>query len=444
MKTKALLTTLLLGLLATVFGQRQTLDLTFTAIDNTVYVQLDSIKVKNRTQGGDTTLFWPDTTLTLGITPGDLLLYIGYITGYPIGVFDINHEKNKFQLYQNFPNPVKDQCNVTLYVPEKGIVNVVVSDIQGRMVINNYWQFDKGLHSFLFTPGHGNLFFLSARWNGIIRSVKILAEGDNSEKNCTLDCTGDVARKPGLKASFYSGNLIMKESGILDTPENNETYTFQFATNIPCPGTPTVIYEGQVYNTIQIFSQCWLKENMNVGSMIDSNQNMYDNGVIEKYCYKNEEDSCTKYGGLYQWNEMMQYSSQQGTRGICPHGWHLPTDEEWKILEGTADSQYGIGDKTWGEYPYRGFDAAKNLKTTNGWFMGGNGTDLFGFAGLPGGGHHVYGNFVGLHKSGIWWTSTERNNINAEYRIMDYIYPVVTKMYDYKEFGHSVRCLRDY
>ena len=86
MKMNILLTPLLLGLIATAFGQRQTLDLTFTSIDNAAYVQLDSIKVMNRTQGGDTTLYWPDTTLTMEITSGDLLLYIGYITGYPVGV----------------------------------------------------------------------------------------------------------------------------------------------------------------------------------------------------------------------------------------------------------------------------------------------------------------------------------------------------------------------
>ncbi len=50
---------------------------------------------------------------------------------------------------------------------------------------------------------------------------------------------------------------------------------------------------------------------------------------------------------LYQWEEMMQYTTQQGAQGICPPGWHLPTDEEWKVLEGAVDSQYGIGDPEW-------------------------------------------------------------------------------------------------
>jgi len=71
-------------------------------------------------------------------------------------------------------------------------------------------------------------------------------------------------KNPSLKQSQLKAGLVVQESGILDTPDYDTGYTFQFATNIPCPGTPTVTYEGQVNNTIQIFSQCWFKENLNV------------------------------------------------------------------------------------------------------------------------------------------------------------------------------------
>ncbi|MEA3479507.1 MAG: FISUMP domain-containing protein [Bacteroidota bacterium] len=114
-----------------------------------------------------------------------------------------------------------------------------------------------------------------------------------------------------------------------------------------CTGTPTVNYEGQVYNTVQIFNQCWLKENLNVGTMIQGTEEMTNNGIVEKYCYLNFTSYCEMYGGLYQWHEMMGYDTISGSQGICPTGWHIPSDEECKVLEGSTDSQFVIGDTEW-------------------------------------------------------------------------------------------------
>jgi len=204
-----------------------------------------------------------------------------------------------------------------------------------------------------------------------------------------------------------------------------------------------VEYEGQVYNTIQIFSQCWLKENLNVGTMIQGYEEMTDNGIFEKYCYNNEPDSCAKYGGLYQWWEMMQYTTQQGARGICPPGWHLPADEEWKVLEGAVDSHYRIGDPEWEGY-FRGLDAGTNLKTTSGWYENGSGTDLFGFSGLPGGHRGYDDEFFGIGGFGYWWTSAEYGDYDAWSRSLDNYGPGVIRFSNDKGIGLSVRCIRDY
>ena len=107
-------------------------------------------------------------------------------------------------------------------------------------------------------------------------------------------------------------------------------------TGIPCPGTPTLVYGNTVYNTVKIGSQCWLKENLNVGVMIDSAANPSSNGVIEKYCYRNDTTNCVKYGGLYQWDEAMAYSTTSGVQGICPSGWHIPTEGECAFLATTV------------------------------------------------------------------------------------------------------------
>ncbi|MCX6271662.1 MAG: hypothetical protein NTU44_10655 [Bacteroidetes bacterium] len=105
--------------------------------------------------------------------------------------------------------------------------------------------------------------------------------------------------------------------------------SFDAIMGVPCPGTPTVVYGGQTYNTVKIGSQCWLKENLNIGTMINSSNYQSNNGTIEKYCYSNDLSKCTIYGGLYQWNEMMAYTTIEGGQGICPTGWHIPTDAEF-------------------------------------------------------------------------------------------------------------------
>lgn len=401
MKAKILFFFLVASVISGAMGQSN-IDLTFTAVDNTAYIRLDSIKIMNRTQGDSVMLSWPDTTLTYHKTPGDLLLFIGYAIDYPVGIGTISKKEQQFQLFPNYPNPVRDESIISLYLPAKGAMDMMVSDVRGRIVETFTRELEKGPHSFKFRPGDEQVYFITVRWHGSTQSIKILTEGQVGGKTCKLEYIGHGHENPPLKQSQHKSGLVVQESGILDTPEANSTYIFQFATNIPCLGTPTVTCEGQVYNTIQIFSQCWLKENLNVGTMIN------------------------------------------GTQGICPPGWHLPTDEEWKVLEGAVDSLYGIGCTEW-DLPlsYRGYDAGKNLKTTSGWYVNGNGADRFGFSGLPGG-RYIDGLFSYVGSSGFWWSSTECGLYNTWGRSLYYGITEVSRSNDYKRNGFSARCLRDY
>ena len=99
------------------------------------------------------------------------------------------------------------------------------------------------------------------------------------------------------------------------------------------PAGSPVYYEGEIYTTVIIGNQCWMSENLNVGTMINGVTMPTNNGVIEKLCYNNNPLNCILYGGLYRWNELMQYVTTTGTQGICPTGWHIPSDPpEWNIL----------------------------------------------------------------------------------------------------------------
>ena len=424
-------------------AQRPAMELTFTAINNATWVHLDSIKIMNRSQGGDTVLFYPDTV---------------FVIDY-VGIPEIRDGSGAFSV-QCYPNPVTDQATISLFIPVEDNVSIRITDLQGRQALKYEQNLAAGTHSFTFTPGTESLYLLNAAWGENNQGIKIINLPDHPGKTCSLTYSGYDKAEKQVKAieavqSFnytpgdtllYIGYADTLQSGILDNPESSETYAIQFATNIPCPGTPTVDYEGQVYNTIQIFSQCWLKENLNVGTMIQGTESMADNGIIEKYCYNNEYDSCTKYGGLYQWREAMQYTTQQGARGICPTGWHIPTDEEWKVLNGAVDSYYGIGNPEWdtNSVPMQGFDVGNNMKTTNGWYLY-NGTDKFGFSALPGGSRwstsfHAIGELTPI------WSSTKSADYYdaAWYRILYFWTAWVGRFEEYSLFGFSVRCVRDY
>jgi uncharacterized protein (TIGR02145 family) len=443
MKTTSVFVLLILLCLVNSFGQKLSVDLTFTAVKNVAHVQLDSIKVMNRSQGGESSLYYPDTAISFEITPGDTLLYIGYSTGDPTGIREINQENPSLYLFQAYPNPVANQCTFKMYLPEDGNVITWVNDIQGKVILSNNQFFEKGIHSFRFSPGNSSLYLLSARCKGVTQNIKIINAKTGTMQSCMLDYLGSVDKGLTLKASALKTDQIMLESGILDAPSANETYTFQFATNIPCPGTPTVSYEGQEYNTIQVFSQCWLKENLNAGTMIDGTKYMTENDTLEKYCYENDPAYCTEYGALYQWDEMMQYTTQPGARGICPPGWHVPADEEWKVLEGAVDKQYAIGDPAWDTLYYRGFDSGYNLKTTTGWnFLNSNGIDLFDYSAKPAGMRLFYGNFLNLEGSTVWWSSNECNSTHAIYRTLS-TYENISRDFLDKVDGFSVRCLKD-
>ena len=439
MKSRGLLLlSLFLGFSA--LSQSSSIDLTFTAANITTHVQLDSIKIMNRTQGGDTILYWPDTVLSLYFTD----------------VQEFEQMESAFKVYQNYPNPVKDQTLISIYVPERDLVRILVFDLLGRKSFGSDQVLEQGIHTYMLIPGKSAICFFNAQWQGNSRSIKILVNNSNNNQVDIQYVSHDHSSGP-LKMSSAAGSFDFSagdelfcigyedgvECGISDKPEQSENYTFHFVTNIPCPGTPEVEYEGQVYHTIQIFNQCWFKENLNVGTY-PTYGDQSDNGIIEKYCYLSE-DSCAKYGGIYQWHEAMQYSTQEGTQGICPPGWHLPTVSDWKILEGEADSLYGIGDPVWEwNVTWKGYNAGNNLKTAYGWHYDNHGIDLYGFSALPAGLRYLNGLYnESVGDRGYWWTSSPggTSQEGQYFEMEDYVYQVGNGE-AFQRYGMSVRCIK--
>jgi len=217
-----------------------------------------------------------------------------------------------------------------------------------------------------------------------------------------------------------------------------------------CGDSITDFRDGKHYGTVKIGSQCWMSQNINVGERIDGIDDPTNLGTIEKYCYDDSEDFCLSHGGLYQWNEAMQYVTTEGSQGICLDGWHIPSDDEWKILEGNVDSHYGVGDPEWGpDDQWRGFDAGKNLKSLYGWTMDQYhpnvyGMDLYGFTALPGGYRVTDGSLASLGYHGYFWTSTETSSTLALLRELYNYHAEIKKDEGSKNInGYSVRCIQD-
>jgi uncharacterized protein (TIGR02145 family) len=163
------------------------------------------------------------------------------------------------------------------------------------------------------------------------------------------------------------------------------------------------------YKTKKIGNQTWMAENL-------------DYAVEGSKCYGDDPENCDKYGRLYDWATAMALPTSCNSslcvlqinakhRGVCPAGWHIPSDDEWKILMNS------IGGSSM---------AGKHLKTTIGWGnnggQNGNGLDTYGFTALPGGFGRSDGGFGHVGYTGRWWSSSEELS---------------------KSFLSSVRCVQD-
>jgi uncharacterized protein (TIGR02145 family) len=123
-----------------------------------------------------------------------------------------------------------------------------------------------------------------------------------------------------------------------------------------CDNTMTDVRDNQQYTTVKIGTQCWMSANLNYGTFISSTQMQRDNCVPEKYCFNNNPANCTSNGGLYQWDEMMQYETVAASQGFCPPGWHIPANNEWITLFNFYISN-GFAGAVLKYTGYSGFDA---------------------------------------------------------------------------------------
>ena len=255
-----------------------------------------------------------------------------------------------------------------------------------------------------------------------------------------VGCGDDESWSPSARANDEPG-VESSSSGV--TPQSSDSETSVST------GTMTDSRDGQTYRTVKIGTQTWMAENLNYAyTGVPYNYSGYTSDSTS-WCYENDPANCAKYGRLYTWAAAMDSSgtwstngkgcgygsecSPTGTiRGICPEGWHLPDTTEWNTLFSAVG---GIS------------TAGRVLKSTSGWnkYEGesGNGTDSFGFSALPAGSRSNNGNYYYEGDNALFWSSTEKFSYSAYYMRLRYDFDRACLDGAIKNFGHSVRCLKD-
>jgi len=197
--------------------------------------------------------------------------------------------------------------------------------------------------------------------------------------------------------------------------------------------------DNQVYPSVKIGDQCWMAKNLNVGTTILGSTSMADNSLVEKYCQMDNELNCAVYGGLYTWDEMMEYTTIPAGQGICPAGWHIPTDADWCTLTTYLDATVECSESGW-----LGTDAGGKMKEagTSHWLSPNTGaTNSSGFNGLPGGSHNYTGTFDNMTSFGFFWSSMQSGSGTAWYNYLHTNSATVARYNGSKNSGFSVRCI---
>ena len=244
------------------------------------------------------------------------------------------------------------------------------------------------------------------------------------------------------KGMGFSVRCIKRDSGE-DTPTSAQA----------CPGVPTVTdVDGNVYNTVQIGDQCWMRENLKTTKYANGTNIPLGTETSSTTAYRYHPDdnsaNVSDYGYLYNWAAVMNGSASSeanpsGVQGICPTGWHVPSDAEWTELTTyvKSQSQYVCG----GDED----NIAKALASEEGWYndtenctVGNNpiANNATGFSARPAGNYDDYYNFG---SAADFWSATQNDSNYAYCLRLYYFYATVSWTIDDKNVGYSVRCVRN-
>lgn len=389
-----------------------------------------------------------------------------------------------------FPNPIKETANFEFYNKNAGIVNIQLTDVTGNKVFEYENILAKGSHTFSLSGISEGSFIISVYTKtdiqtGVLVSLKESKQAIFIKHVKGIKQTGTVNSHAGLVGNSLNANENMSiiemdyDTGdelrytahaegvedvvITDSPTENHTYTIYFPELFQCGQPYYDSRNGYIYRTVQIGEQCWFAENLKYlpegeefdeaagGSLTEPFYYVYDfaaGGTWDDLENDSTFINYQTYGILYNWAASMGWDGQgdppaEGTQGICPEGWHLPTHDDWTTLErnvGSADPEtFPYGGATVG---FLGIDEGDAIKDPDAGWCFGTPCGTSGFDALPGGRRYSGGIYYGIGTGARWWTSSEWG-AGAWRRYLEDVRSEINRFTDYKTFGFSVRCIKD-
>jgi len=295
-------------------------------------------------------------------------------------------------------------------------------------------------------------------WNTVSNAIGYKWNIINDYGNATDIGTSTTMTETGLICDTVYTRYIWAYStcGI-----SSPTTVSQSTNAITCPSYITDSRDGHNYSTVLIGCQCWMSQNLNIGTEINTPAYQTNNGVIEKFCYNNSPEYCDDYGGLYQWAEMVQYLNGAtnntswnpvptgNVQGICPSGWHVPTDNEWCQMITFLDPDWNCAQINW-QVTNAGGKLKSNATYPNCyptivcWYIPNTGaTNSSGFNAKPVGIWTVGALFCNQKYYSQFRNATELSETQSMTHSMAYNSTNVDHSPTSKECGFAVRCVKD-
>jgi uncharacterized protein (TIGR02145 family) len=323
----------------------------------------------------------------------------------------------------------------------QGLVSCVVGNgvvSQGNFSNINWGVGAKFLHVMMNGTDLGTQQMLSVPYALYAGSthVSVSPTGD------TLTVGGQSVIVPGISATNPTNNIPTSGMGSVVLPGNN-TCVNEFINVVGCNGQTSLTYDGRTYDLVEIGGQCWFADNLAtdqyrngdpIPTGLDNNTwSTTTNGAFA--IYNNDPANDATYGKLYNWYTTVD------SRGLCPTGWHVPSDCEWMYLEGSLGMS--VNDQVLA-YQNRGNSEGGKLKATTSWNLPNQGANnSSGFSALAGAMRVTAGDYYNLGIKGNWWSSSEHNASGGWNRTLNFDNSIIDRYNDDKPDGFSVRCIKD-